>query len=216
MIPPRYWIHTETHEHMRYDPHREAPSNEWAYAQGDTDGWLRTPFDGSMPMPAKALCDVKTGTGEILLNKEVGLVPWSKAEHYRPIDKPAPGLEGPCLYVAGPYRAASAPAINKNISKAQLVASAAASRGWFPMVPHNMSIGFEQAGDEAYWLAHTMSVMERCDALVLIDGWQRSAGTVAEVARARELSIPVYEGLYALPSYPLREANTDRLNLRCS
>jgi hypothetical protein len=212
MYAPRYWIHPETQQHLRYAPHHEAPDEEWAFAQADAHGWLSVPRDIGLPMPVSALCDVKSETGEIMLNKSVDLVPWSKMALYRPVDMPPPGLEGPCLYVAGPYRAPSPAGVTKNVRKAQQVAAVAAARGWFPVVPHNLSHGFEAAGDDAYWLAHTLAVMERCDALVLVPGWERSEGTIAEVARARQMTIPVYDGLHELPGYQSREPDGLRLS----
>jgi hypothetical protein len=42
--------------------------------------------------------------------------------------------------------------------------------------------------------------MERCDAVVLINGWRYSAGTLGEVHRARELGMPIFACLDDLPS----------------
>lgn len=109
----------------------------------------------------------------------------------------------PLIYVAGPYRAATRAAIALNIMQARLLGIEAARRGWFPVIPHantaHMEVDLPNLGDE-FWLRGTMEMMERCDALVLVDGWENSVGTVAEVQRADQLHIPVFRRLDLLPS----------------
>lgn len=99
------------------------------------------------------------------------------------------------IYIAGPYRAPDRAAIARNIAAARAEAVFAASRGWFPVCPHlntaHMEDDLPHLGDD-YWLRGTMRIMERCHAVLLVPGWQNSAGTLAEVSRARALSIPVY------------------------
>ena len=109
----------------------------------------------------------------------------------------------PLVYVAGPYRAASRDAIARNIAAARQLGIAAAALGWFPVIPHantaHMELDLPGLGDD-FWLAGTLEMMERCDAVVLIPGWQNSAGTRGEIIRAEELGIPVFRTLDALPS----------------
>lgn len=52
-------------------------------------------------------------------------------------------------------------------------------------------------GDE-FWLRGTMGLMERCD--VVAPGWQRSAGTLAEIERAEELRLPILRAADLIPS----------------
>ncbi len=99
------------------------------------------------------------------------------------------------IYIAGPYRAPDRAAIARNIAAARAEAVFAASRGWFPVCPHlntaHMEDDLPHLGDD-YWLRGTMRIMERCHAVLLVPGWQNSAGTLAEVSRARFISIPVF------------------------
>lgn len=46
---------------------------------------------------------------------------------------------------------------------------------------------------DEHFLAADMTVLRRCDLVVLVPGWQESAGARAEVAEARRRGIPVYE-----------------------
>lgn len=109
----------------------------------------------------------------------------------------------PLIYVAGPYRAATRDDIARNIDAARVVGISAAALGWFPVIPHantaHMELDLPGLGDE-FWLAGTLEMMERCDAVVLVPGWQNSAGTRGEIIRAEELGIPIFHTLDALPS----------------
>lgn len=109
----------------------------------------------------------------------------------------------PLIYVAGPYRAATRAAIAQNIAAARQVGLAAARLGWYPAIPHSNTSHMDhyapELGDD-YWLRGTMELMERCDAVVLVAGWENSQGTLGEITRADELHIPVFRSLDKLPS----------------
>ena len=108
----------------------------------------------------------------------------------------------PLIYVAGPYRAATRDDIARNIDAARVVGISAAALGWFPVIPHantaHMELDLPGLGDD-FWLAGTLEMMERCDAVVLVPGWQNSAGTRGEIIRADELRIPIFRTLDTLP-----------------
>ncbi len=109
----------------------------------------------------------------------------------------------PLIYVAGPYRAATRDAIAQNIDAARQVGTSAAALGWYPVIPHantaHMELSLPHLGDE-FWLRGTLELMERCDALVLCPGWERSEGTLGEIARADTLRLPIFRSLDLLPS----------------
>lgn len=109
----------------------------------------------------------------------------------------------PVLYVAGKYRGATREAVAANIDKARQVGVLAAAFGWYPLIPHcntaHMEDALPEAGD-AFWLGGTLEVMTRCDALVLVPGWEASEGAQAEIAEADRLHIPVYRSPNLLPS----------------
>lgn len=79
----------------------------------------------------------------------------------------------------------------------------ACTLGWLPLCPHmnsaHMDADLPDLGD-AFWLRAAMELMERCDAVVLIEGWDCSAGTLAEIARADEMRLPVFRSSDLLPS----------------
>lgn len=109
----------------------------------------------------------------------------------------------PIIYVAGPYRAATREAIAANIEAARRVALHICNLGWMPLCPHmntaHMDAELEHLNDD-FWLVGTMALMERCDAVVLVEGWERSSGTLAEIARAEQMSIPIFRNKDLLPN----------------
>lgn len=109
----------------------------------------------------------------------------------------------PLIYVAGRYRAPTREAVAANIAAARAVGVYAASLGWYPCIPHVNTAHFEDdlpdLGDE-FWLAGTLELMSRCDAVVLVDGWETSLGTAGEIQKADALMLPVYRGIHLLPS----------------
>ncbi len=109
----------------------------------------------------------------------------------------------PLLYCAGRYRAPTREAVAANIAAARAVGVYAASLGWYPCIPHVNTGHFEdnlpELGDD-FWLAGTLELMSRCDAVVLVDGWETSLGAAGEIQKADALMLPVYRGTHLLPS----------------
>jgi len=108
----------------------------------------------------------------------------------------------PLIYVAGRYRAATRAAVAQNIEQARLLGIDAARLGWYPVIPHCNTAHMEDdlPHDDDFWLAGTLELMTRCDAVVLVDGWETSEGTAGEIARADQMRLPVYRGRHLLPS----------------
>ena len=110
------------------------------------------------------------------------------------------------VYVAGPYRGPTREAVAQNVAAARHVGRLCVQAGWFPVMPTVNSAHFDHdfpdLADEQYWLDGTMEMMRRCDAVVLIDGWQHSSGALAEVREAYKLGLPVYENTSQFPRSP--------------
>lgn len=95
------------------------------------------------------------------------------------------------IYIAGPFRGSNAWAVECNIRRAEKVAFEVAEMGLVPLCPHTMTRFFNGTLTDAYWLAATMELLRRCDAILLLPCWQSSSGSVAERAEARRLGLPV-------------------------
>ena len=65
---------------------------------------------------------------------------------------------------------------------------------------------FPELADDQFWLDGTLELMRRCDAVVLVDGWQHSSGARGEIEEARKLGIKVYLSSGTLPKLERVEA----------
>ena len=101
----------------------------------------------------------------------------------------------PAVYIAGPYRSHTQQGVDLHIQSARHVGLLACRKGWSVVIPHSntshLDLCAPDLGD-AFWLAATMELMRRCDAVVLCPGWERSTGTMAEIEEAKRLGIPVF------------------------
>lgn len=97
------------------------------------------------------------------------------------------------VYVAGPYKAPDAAGIRENIETAELGGCALMREGYDVVVPHTQSrIDGRGEFDDPRWVGATMNLMERCDTVAVLPGWEHSAGTCAEIDRAIALGKPVH------------------------
>jgi hypothetical protein len=97
------------------------------------------------------------------------------------------------VYVAGPFRAPTPWAIERNIRRAEEVGFEVCLLGAFPLIPHANTRYFHESAPDQFFLDGTMELLRRCDALVLAPGWKQSAGTRAEVEEAGRLGISVFD-----------------------
>lgn len=97
------------------------------------------------------------------------------------------------IYIAGPYRAATPWGVEQNIRAAEDVAVRVHKAGMFAVCPHANSRHMEGIADDAHFLAGTLEMMRRCDAVLLVDGWLKSEGSCAEVNEAERLDKRVFE-----------------------
>lgn len=95
------------------------------------------------------------------------------------------------VYVAGPFRGPDHWAIAENIRSAERVAFKVWQAGAVALCPHLNTAHFQGALPDHMWLDGDLALLELCDALILVPGWERSEGTKAEVAFATRHSIPV-------------------------
>lgn len=99
------------------------------------------------------------------------------------------------VYVAGRYSASSDRTVEENVEAARVVARrvAAAHPLLFPVVPHQLNAGLESVGDYEWWLAGTLELMRRCDAVVMVPGWESSRGACAEREEAIQRGMPIFD-----------------------
>ena len=101
------------------------------------------------------------------------------------------------IYIAGPFRANGARAVEQNIRRAEDAAYGVWARGHAAMCPHaNARWEDPEIGDQVF-LDGTLELMRRCDAVLVLPYHQASEGTKGEIAEAKRLGMPVayLEGL---------------------
>ena len=96
------------------------------------------------------------------------------------------------VYIAGPFRAPSAWEIEQNIRRAEALALEVWRAGITAICPHTNTRFYQGAAPDEVWLEGDLEILRRCDAVLLTEGWDESAGTLAEVAEAKRGKIPVF------------------------
>ena len=98
----------------------------------------------------------------------------------------------PVVYVSGPYRARSVNGIAENIMRARTAALRLWKAGSAALCPHLNTAFMDGACPDETWLEGDIEMLQRCDAMLVLDGWADSAGTCAEIAAASTAGIPTF------------------------
>ena len=96
------------------------------------------------------------------------------------------------VYVAGAYRAPTTWDVAENIRAAERVGLEVARLGAMPLIPQANTGLFNGQLTAEFWLEGTLELMRRCDAVVLVPGWEAPGGTRGEIEEAIRLGIPVF------------------------
>lgn len=101
------------------------------------------------------------------------------------------------VYVAGPFRGKDSYAIHLNVCRAEALSwrlwekLAAWRKGSAVLCPHLNTANFQFSLPDHVWLDGDLTLIDRCDAVVLVEGWEKSQGTAAEIKYAKDRYIPV-------------------------
>lgn len=102
------------------------------------------------------------------------------------------------VYIASKFRGATPWDVEQNIRRAEEAALQVARAGHVPLCPHTMYRHFDKALPDEFWLAATIALLERCDAILMLPGWESSRGACAELERAQsKLGMRVFYGSLA-------------------
>lgn len=99
----------------------------------------------------------------------------------------------PLIYIAGKFSAPMRDGVEANIRHAVSWAIEVAKLGGMPVTPHANTAhpDFETVQPYPFWIAGTMALLRRCDAILMIPGWEDSSGARGERAEASRL-MPVF------------------------
>ena len=107
------------------------------------------------------------------------------------------------IYVAGAYTAATPWLIEQNVRRAESIGYLIAQAGAVPLIPHaNMRwqhLTAELTTD--WWYAATRELLNRCDAVVMVPGWEASNGARYERERAIETGKLVFTSINELSAW---------------
>jgi hypothetical protein len=104
------------------------------------------------------------------------------------------------IYVAGPYGDALRCNRKINIARAEFVGVALCHLGFTPIIPHKLFEGWEAYGwAPRDFYAMDLHILNRCQAICMVVGWQLSKGSQIEFKYAEDQQIPViYEAEVSL------------------
>ena len=107
------------------------------------------------------------------------------------------------VYIAGRFSASTAWEIEQNVRCAELVAAEVAKLGAMPVTPHANSRFFAglTGTTPEFWYQGTLELLRRCDALILVPGWEGSKGVEMEREEAWRLNIPQFHDLRSLKDW---------------
>jgi hypothetical protein len=101
------------------------------------------------------------------------------------------------IYVAGPFRGVNTWAIEQNVRKAEEVAAKVWMWGAAALCPHTNTRYFHGLAADSIFIEGTLELLRRCDAVLLVEGWEKSSGTRGEIEEAERLGLPVFTSLEA-------------------
>ena len=104
------------------------------------------------------------------------------------------------IFIAGPFRAPTPWEVEQNVRRAESLALEVWRFGAACICPHMNTRHFQDAAPDAVWLDGAVEMMKRCDAVLLVPGWEHadSAGTRNEIQQAQEHGLPIFETIDSL------------------
>lgn len=96
------------------------------------------------------------------------------------------------VFVSGAYRSGTEAGVYANIQHARDVAEELWYRGYIAICPHTNSAHMGGLIPDAEWLERYLVLLRRCDAVVMLTGWEQSEGARAEYQEARNRGMTVW------------------------
>lgn len=94
-------------------------------------------------------------------------------------------------YISGPYRAPSIDGTYNNIHNARRIAREYWLKGYAVICPHMNTAMMDGRDTDEMFLDGDIEILKRCDAIVMIEGWENSIGARMELAAAERHGLEV-------------------------
>lgn len=115
------------------------------------------------------------------------------------------------IYIAGSYTADEPYKVKTNIMKADLLAMDVELLNLeaFPICPHTNTAHHEGTRPGTYFIAGTLELSRRCDAILVVPGSENSIGTKGEIRDAHRRGAPVFYNVNELEEWLTDNANKE-------
>ena len=114
------------------------------------------------------------------------------------------------IYVAGPLHADNGPAIERNIKRASDAALEIWRLGAAALCPHTNSGVFHGRLPEKEFVAGSLDLLRRCDAIYFCEGWEKSPGSLGEMEEAKRLKMAILFELDHVREYVLDSQKNEK------
>ena len=102
------------------------------------------------------------------------------------------------IYIAGPYRAPTQHQVYQNIQNARQAAADVWQAGYVALCPHTNSLLMSGIVPEEEFFQEDIELLQRCDAVLMVEGWEASSSARSERQHALNCLIPVFYSLEEL------------------
>lgn len=103
------------------------------------------------------------------------------------------------IQVVGPYRAKTPNGIYLNIIRAREAAELIWLRGHYAYTPHMNTALMDGLVPDERFLELGLLMIKKVDAILLIDGWEKSAGSIAEKQESERLNKTIFYDIADVP-----------------
>ena len=119
------------------------------------------------------------------------------------------------IYISGPYSADTPDGVQANIEAAEKAAFELLKRtSHIPFIPHTMTAGWEDKMTLEEILTVHFEIVKKCDAIWMIEGWEKSNGAMQELELAKKLGKFIFyniDEIFPADPYPEQFAMFDSL-----
>jgi hypothetical protein len=105
------------------------------------------------------------------------------------------------IFISGPFRAPTELKRRENIRRAELAALSVWQSGAAAICPHLNTAHFDGSLPDEVFLNGDLSILAKCDAILMLDDWKRSAGATAERDFALSIGMMVLNDLNELAEW---------------